>query len=182
MLTPNFSVQPFKLEDYNSLPVSIQYNFIDAANAEPKYYPKFFTAGQKFPMTQELKFSNKEGDLSLAINYEQGAAGLLPGLPDTIAQYKIGKGKKKMADVEGGSKTRLTIRIRNSIHQIPELESVAMTESWTESEKIPVKAGKPTPPPKKPEEKKEGEQKEETKAEETPVDEKDGAAPKEEPV
>ena len=51
MLTPNFSVQPFKLNDYNSLPVSIQYNFHDAANAEPKYYPKFFSAGQKFPMT-----------------------------------------------------------------------------------------------------------------------------------
>ena len=80
----------------------------------------------------------------------------------------------------------MTIRIRNNIHQIPELESVVMSESWTELEKIPVKAAKPTPPPKKPEEKKEEEKKEETKAEtpETPpADEKmTGEAPKQEPA
>lgn len=51
MLTPNFSVQPFKLADYNTLPVAIQYNFGDAKDAEPKYYPKFFAIGQKFPMS-----------------------------------------------------------------------------------------------------------------------------------
>lgn len=56
--------------------------------------------------------------------------------------------------MEGGSKTKLTIRVRNNIHQIPELESVVMCETWTELEKIPVKTAKPTPPPKKPEEKK----------------------------
>ena len=189
MLTPNFSVQPFKLNDYNALPVAIQYNFLELQNAEPKHYPKFFSAGQKFPMTQELKFNNKEGDMTLAINYDGSAGGgLLPGLPDTIAQYKIGKGKKTKSDVEGGSKTKLTIRVRNNIHQIPELESVVMSESWTELEKIPVKPAKPTPPPKKPaapEEKKEEEKKEETKEGETPAaggaeEEKDGGAPKEE--
>ena len=192
MLTPNFSVQPFKLNDYNALPVAIQYNFLELANAEPKFYPKFFSAGQKFPMTQELKFNNKEGDLSLAINYDSSASAglLLPGLPDTIAQYKIGRGKKKHADVEGGSKTKLTIRVRNNIHQIPELESVFMSESWTELEKIPVKPAKPAPAAKKapqPEEKKEEEKKEETKEGETPAaggaeEEKDGAAPKQEPA
>jgi len=112
--------------------------------------------------------------LTLAINYDSSATGessLLAGLPETIAQYKIGKGKKTKADVEGGSKTKLTIRVRNNIHQIPELESVVMTESWTELEKIPVKPAKPTPPPKKPEEeeKKEEEKKEETKDGETPA-------------
>ena len=139
-------------------------------------------------MTQELKFNNKEGDLTLAINYDSSAGQgmLLPGLPDTIAQYKIAKGKKKHADVEGGSKTKLTIRIRNSIHQIPELESVVMAESWTELEKIPVKVAKPAAPAKKPEEKKEEEKKEEAKEGEAPAGEgaeekkeKDGGAPKE---
>ena len=42
MLTPNFHVQPFKLNDYNSMPVSIQYTFADAQQQEPKFYPKFF--------------------------------------------------------------------------------------------------------------------------------------------
>merc|ERR1712066_935499 len=89
MLTPNFSVQPFKMNDYNNLPISIQYNFTDAEQAEPKFYPKFFSVGQKFPMTQELKFNNKEGDLTLAINYDSSATGqspLLAGLPETIVQ------------------------------------------------------------------------------------------------
>jgi len=137
-------------------------------------------------MTQELKFNNKEGDMTLAINYDTsgGPGVLLAGLPDTIAQYKIGKGKRTKADVEGGSKAKLTIRVRNNIHQIPELESVVMSETWTELEKIPIKAAKPTPPPKKPEEKKEEEKKEEAKEGETPAaggaeEEKDGAAPKE---
>ena len=125
--------------------------------------------------------------MTLAINYDSSAGQgmLLPGLPDTIAQYKISKGKKKHADVEGGSKTKLTIRVRNNIHQIPELESVVMSESWTELEKIPIKVAKPAPA-KKPEEKKEEEKKEEKKEEtkegEAPAtggaeEEKDGAAP-----
>jgi len=123
-------------------------------------------------MTQELKFNNKEGDLTLAINYDGAAmpqGGLLLGLPETIAQYKIGRGKKTKADVPGGSKTKLTIRVRNSIHQIPELDTVVMSESWTEEEKIPVKAAKPAPPQKKPEEKKDEEKKEEAKDGEQPA-------------
>ena len=161
MLTPNFSVQAFKLADYNAMPVSIQYNFHAAESQEPKHYPKFFQVGQKFPMAQELKFANKEGDLTLAINYDRPSP-LLTGLPETIAQYKIGKGTKKKGDVEGGSKTGLVIRVRNNVHQIPELESVSMTETWTETEKIPIKPAKPAPA-KKPEEKKKEEKKEEAK-------------------
>ena len=45
MLTPNFSVQAFKLNDYNPLPVAIQYNFHELEKAEPKFYPKFFSVG-----------------------------------------------------------------------------------------------------------------------------------------
>ena len=83
--------------------------------------------------------------MTLSINYDRPSP-LLNGLPETIAQYKIGKGTKKKADVEGGSKTGLIIRVRNNLHQIPELESVSMTESWTEIEKIPIApAKKPAP-------------------------------------
>ena len=66
------------------MPVSIQYNFHAAETQEPKHYPKFFQVGQKFPMAQELKFANKEGDLTLAINYDRPSP-LLTGLPETIA-------------------------------------------------------------------------------------------------
>lgn len=45
MLTPNFHVQPFKLNDFNGYPVSIQYNFDGVEQAEPKLYPKFFSIG-----------------------------------------------------------------------------------------------------------------------------------------
>lgn len=131
-------------------------------------------------MSQELTWDGKEGDLSLAINYDLAAAAqspLLAGLPDTVAQYAVGKGKKTKADVDGGSKTKLTVRVRNNIHQIPELESVVMTESWTEIEKIPVKVAKPTPPPKKPEAKKEEAKKEEAKEGEAPAT--DDAKPEE---
>lgn len=70
MLTPNFSVQAFKLNDYNALPVSIQYSFAENQQAEPKYYPKFFDIGEKFPVARDLTFNNKEGDMTLAINYD----------------------------------------------------------------------------------------------------------------
>ena len=122
-------------------------------------------------MAQELKFANKEGDLTLSINYDRPSP-LLNGLPETIAQYKIGKGTKKKGDVEGGSKTGLVIRVRNNVHQIPELEAVQMTESWTELEKIPIKAPKPAPA-KKPEEKKPEEKKPEEKK---PEEAKEGEA------
>lgn len=127
-------------------------------------------------MAQELKFANKEGDLTLSINYDRPSP-LLNGLPETIAQYKIGKGTKKKGDVEGGSKTGLVIRVRNNVHQIPELESVQMTESWTELEKIPIKAPKPAPA-KKPEEKKQEEKKPEEKKpeEKKPEEAKEGEA------
>lgn len=131
-------------------------------------------------MTQELKFNGKEGDLTLAINYDASVTGqspLLAGLPDTVAQYKIGRGKRTKADVEGGSKTKLTIRIRNNIHQIPELESVVMSESWTELEKIPVKTAKPTPPPKKSPKSKKGTKPEEKKEEAKQEEAKEGEAP-----
>lgn len=73
--------------DYNNLPVSCNYQFTDAATGElkePKTYPKLFKTGQQFPIIQSLKFDNKEGNMSLSINYDESAQ-LLNGLPNTIA-------------------------------------------------------------------------------------------------
>ena len=91
-------------------------------------YPNFFTVGQKFPLVQQLKFDNKEGQMTLSISYDDSAQ-LMAGLPNTIAQYEIGKGKRSKADVSG-CKTKLAIRVKNNINQIPELERVDLTEVW----------------------------------------------------
>jgi hypothetical protein len=81
----------------------------------------------------------------------------MAGLPTTIAQYDVGRGKRTKQDVEG-STTKLAIRIKNNINQIPELERVEMSELWTEEEKIPIKSGKPAAaaPPKAEDAKKDG--------------------------
>jgi len=64
------------MNDYNSLPVTINYQFTDPVTGEvkdPKMYPNFFTVGQKFPLVQQLKFDNKEGQMTLSISYDDSA-------------------------------------------------------------------------------------------------------------
>ena len=75
----------------------------------------------------------------------------MSGLPFSIAQYEIGKGKKSRLE----STTKLCIRVKNNVHGIPELEKVELTENWTEEEKIPVKTagGKKAAKPKEEEKK-----------------------------
>jgi heat shock protein 4 len=161
MLTPGFSVQQFKMSDYNSTPVKVSYCFHeDGKNDEMKAYPDFFKLGQKFPMSQELSFNNKEGDLTLAIDYDQTTP-QLQGLPLTISQHKISKGKRAKADVPG-SKVRLVIVLSNNHNQIPTLFDVKLVENWQEEEKIPIKTGPPkaAAPPKEEKKAEDGEKKE----------------------
>ena len=89
MMTPFFNVSEFKMEDYNNLPVTVNYQFTDLETGEPKdpkEYRNFFQLGQKFPLVQQLKFDNKEGLLTLKVDYSDEAQ-LMEGLPSTIAQY-----------------------------------------------------------------------------------------------
>ena len=80
----------------------------------------------------------------------------MAGLPTTISQYDVSRATRKHAEVCYSS-TKLAIRIKNNINQIPELERVEMTELWTEEEKIPVKVAPKTPAaPAKEEAKKDG--------------------------
>ena len=151
MMTPHFNVQKFTMEDYNNMPVSVNYQFTDLETGvakDPKEYRNFFDQGQKFPLVQQLKFDNKEGAMTIKVDYSDSAQ-IMPGLPTTIAQYDVARGIRKKQDVPGSS-TKLAIRIKNNINQIPELERVEMTELWTEEEKIPVKSASATPaaPPK----------------------------------
>lgn len=110
---------------------------------------------------QQLKFDNKEGNLTLKIDYSEEST-LMAGLPATIAQYQIGRGQRKRADTNGVT-TKLAIRVKNNINQIPELERVEMTECWTEEEKIPIKISGGVKPAAEP--KKEGEETKEPAAE-----------------
>lgn len=72
MMTPHFNVQTFTMNDYNNMPINVNYQFTDVVTneaKEPKEYRNFFELGQKFPLVQQLKFDNKEGLLSLKIDY-----------------------------------------------------------------------------------------------------------------
>ena len=75
MLTPHFNVQTFTMNDYNSIPVTVNYQFKDpetGATKDPKEYRNFFDVGQKFPVVQQLKFDNKDGNCTLKIDYSEG--------------------------------------------------------------------------------------------------------------
>lgn len=76
MMTPHFNVQQFTMEDYNNMAVSVNYQFTDLETGEakdPKEYRNFFDQGQKFPLVQQLKFDNKEGQMSIKIDYSDTA-------------------------------------------------------------------------------------------------------------
>ena len=76
MMTPHFNVQNFTMNDYNNLPVNVNYTFKDLETGEakePKEYRKFFDKAQKFPLVQQLKFDNKEGNVTVKIDYHEDA-------------------------------------------------------------------------------------------------------------
>jgi len=138
MLSPLFKVADFEVQEYNSLPVSITYNF--GQDAEKKSVTKeLFPVGSNFPSTKTITFENKKGGMDLTVHYSNGVQ-LLPGLPQTIAHYKINEGKPKH------DKVAFILRVSNNIHQIPCLESAELQEEWVEEEKIPVKKDVPAPP------------------------------------
>lgn len=117
MMTPHFSVQEFTMQDYNNAPVSLNYAFVDPETKqpkEPKQYNNFFETGQNYPLIKALNFKNKEGGMSLGISYDENA-GLMTGLPNTIAQYDIGQGKRSKAEMPGCT-TLLSIRVKNNIN------------------------------------------------------------------
>lgn len=109
----------------------------------------------------------------MAINYDDNTQ-LLAGLPNTISQHKIARGKRSKADVPN-SKVRLVIVLNNNSSQIPTLYDVKLTENWQEEEKIPIKSATPKPaakPEAKNEEgdKKDGDEKQDGAAAAAPPD------------
>lgn len=118
MLSPLFKVADYEVQEYNSLPVSITYNFAPAEGEQPKCVTKeLFPIGSSFPSTKTITFENKKGQMDLLVHYSEGAQ-VLPGLPLEVAKYRIKEGKPKHNE-----KVAFILRVSNNIHQIPQLES-----------------------------------------------------------
>jgi len=142
MLSPNFQVANFQVEEYNTQPISISYKFKDSDKVVTK---ELFKTGSTFPSTKSVTFEKKQGNVDLMVHYSDNAE-LMEGLPNQIAQYNIGEGKKD-AKTE---KCSFTMRVSNNIHNVACLDEAEFVQEWTEEEKIPVKASPVTvTPPKK---------------------------------
>ena len=146
MLSPNFQVATFSVEEFNLLPISITYKFKDTEKVSTK---EIFKVGSSFPSTKSVTFENKVGNCQLMVHYSEGAK-IDQGLPTQIAQYEISEGVKG----EKTEKTSFTMRVSNNIHNVACLDEAEFIQEWTEMEKIPVKASPVTVPAKKEEEKK----------------------------
>jgi hypothetical protein len=140
MLSPNFQVASFEVEEYNQEPIGITYKF---AGSDKCITKELFKKGTSFPNTKSITFDNKLGNLELMVHYTDTAV-LMQGLPGQIAQYNISEGKKE----DKTEKYSFCMRVSNNIHNVPSLDEVEFIQEWTEEEKIPVKASPITPPPK----------------------------------
>ena len=82
MLSPNFKVADYEVQEYNSFPVSITYQFNEG---EPKTVTKeLFPLGSSYPSTKTITFDNKKGNMDLLVHYTNGVE-VLQGIPTQIA-------------------------------------------------------------------------------------------------
>jgi len=86
MLSPNFMVQNFEVQDFQQNPIQIQYKFNNTEGSLKE--SDIFNIGTSYPSTKTITFANKLGALDLLIKYHE-ASEILPGLPKQIAQYRI---------------------------------------------------------------------------------------------
>ena len=89
MLSPNFQVANFQIEEFNQLPISISYKF---KNSDKVITKELFGIGANFPSTKNICFENKLGGCDLLVHYSDKAL-LMAGLPNQIAQYEISEAK-----------------------------------------------------------------------------------------
>ena len=81
MLSPNFSVATFEIEEYNPLPLCMSYKFKGNEKVVTK---ELFRTGSSFPATKSITFENKLGGTDLLLHYSD-KANLMQGLPNQIA-------------------------------------------------------------------------------------------------
>ena len=77
MLSPNFSVANFEIEEYNPHPICISYKF---KGSEQVKKSELFKINTSFPTTKSVTFENKLGGVDLLVHYSEKAR-LMPGLP-----------------------------------------------------------------------------------------------------
>ena len=145
MLSPNFMVQNFEVQEYNQHPIQIQYKFNNVDGASLKE-SDIFGIGSSFPSTKTITFANKLGAMDLLIKYNDNAD-ILPGLPKQIAQYRIQEAK--LDESKQLTKYSFVMRLSNNIHNVCELEGAQLVQEWNEEQKIPVKVAPSQPPPPK---------------------------------
>ena len=71
MLSPNFNVSTFEVEEYNEHPINIQYQFTGSDKMNEK---ELFKVGSNFPTTKTITFENKLGGATLLVKYPEGCA------------------------------------------------------------------------------------------------------------
>jgi hypothetical protein len=111
MLSPFFNVSKFVIEEWNALPVTIDYKF---NNEDKQHTMEIIKKKSNFPVTQKVTFDNKLGDCSLLVKYSDSCQ-ILPGLPREIAKYEIKAAKLKHAG-DRDHKFKFLLMVSNNIH------------------------------------------------------------------
>ena len=81
MLSPQYKVSDFEVQEYNYLPVSITYQFNQTGDQPTKEVTKeLFPIGSSFPSTKTITFDGKKSGMNLLVHYSTGAQ-VVAGLP-----------------------------------------------------------------------------------------------------
>jgi heat shock protein 4 len=63
MLSPNYAVADYKIDEFNATPVSISYQFDDQEDKSKWVVKELFGLGSSFPSTKSITFDNKVGGM-----------------------------------------------------------------------------------------------------------------------
>jgi hypothetical protein len=81
MLSPLFKVADYEVQEFNTYPISITYQFASKDGQQAKTVTKeIFPIGSSFPSTKSITFDQKNAEMDLLIHYSQGAD-VMQGLP-----------------------------------------------------------------------------------------------------
>ena len=93
MLSPHFNVSKYVIDEWNSLPVNINYKF---TGEEKPHEMQIIKKKTSFPVSQKVTFENKVGNCELLVKYADTEV-ILPGLPRDVARYDIKEAKLRHA-------------------------------------------------------------------------------------
>jgi len=111
MLSPHFNVSKYVIDEWNQLPVNINYKF---AGEEKSHEMQIIKKKTSFPVSQKVTFDNKTGNCELLVKYADTEV-ILPGLPREVARYDIKEAKLRHAE-DKNHKYKFLLVISNNIH------------------------------------------------------------------